>query len=103
MRDDVYQYLARVPESRYRVGARSGTRLLSPGGARVQGTASLPPIEGGGYLVTGLTDRPTYNAYSRAEQPGFLDTAAGKALIAVAIGAVVVAIGSLGGKNAPTS
>lgn len=53
----------------------------------------LPPLEGGGYFVTGLLDRNTYNTYRQVEKPGFFDTPAGKAILfagaALAIGILV--------------
>ncbi len=53
----------------------------------------LPPIEGGGYLVTALSDRATFNAYDGSEQSAFLDTPAGRALLALAgIAAAVIGL-----------
>lgn len=50
-----------------------------------------PPLEGGGYLVTGLIDRHAYNTYVKGGQPGFFETPAGKALL-IAGAAVAIAI-----------
>jgi hypothetical protein len=48
----------------------------------------LPEAEGGGYLVTGLGERETYNG---AVKPRFLETPAGQALVSVA-GAAAAAV-----------
>lgn len=64
-----------------------------------------PKVEGGGYLVTGLLDRDAYNAYAHAGEPGFFDTAAGKAVLGIAApaaAAIGIAMSSRSGKGTPT-
>ena len=57
--------------------------------------------EGGGYLVTGLSDRSTYDTYVRAEQSGVLDSPAAQAVLAGAAVAAAIgyALGSRSGKG----
>jgi hypothetical protein len=62
-----------------------------------------PKLEGGGYRVTGLLDRDAYNAYTRSDEPGFFETAAGKALIGLGALAVVYGLTRGSGKSSPSS
>jgi hypothetical protein len=99
---------ASVARAIRRVGAEPGVPLEGSGGEGSQQSMAmisdddnapvviyqrLPLLEGGGYFVTGLLDRSTYNTYTRVEQPGFFDTPAGKAILlagaALAIGILV--------------
>jgi hypothetical protein len=56
----------------------------------------LTQAEGGGYLVTALADRDTYDAYEHAEQNGHLDSPLWKTLAAVAVAAAVGAVNARG-------
>jgi hypothetical protein len=60
----------------------------------------LEKVEGGGYLVTGLADRKTYDAWARARQPSFFETPSGRAIQAEAWGALAAAIGIAVDRNA---
>jgi hypothetical protein len=57
-------------------------------------------LDEGGYLVTGLSDRDTFDTYERADQPSLFDSPLWKALLSGAAGVVLALIlGSRSGKN----
>lgn len=92
-----------------RIGTYEGTPLKLPGGDGTPYLAMIPdgdrtPVviyqqrRGGEYLVTGLLERNAYNTYTRAADPVFFDTPAGKAVLGLA-GLAAIAAGVVIGRS----
>jgi hypothetical protein len=91
------------------IGQTEGKPVVAPGDNGRQYLAMVPeddeaPVvmyreaDDGGYLVTALVDRATYQTYEITEQPGFLQSTTFKAAIgAVAAAVVGIILGSRAG------